>query len=140
MTSLVTADTSKAFDSVEHGRLLEKLGWYGIDDRWFRAWLSDRTQSVRGGSGAELPVTHGVVQGSIMGPVLFLVFSNDLSQHVPHGKLVMYADDVQFIDSDSPRNMSELNPIPGGLRRDKRLARGGRFAPPLRSRKLMDGF
>ena len=107
VTSLVTADTSKAFDSVEHGRLLEKLGWYGIDDRWFCAWLSDRTQSVRGGPGAELPVTHGVVQGSIMGPVLFLVFSNDLSQHVPHGKLVMYADDAQFIDSDPPRNLSQ---------------------------------
>ena len=72
VTSLVTADTSKAFDSVEHGRLLEKLGWYGIDDRWFRAWLSDRAQSVKGGTGAELPVTHGVVQGSILGPVLFL--------------------------------------------------------------------
>ena len=40
VTSLVTADTSKAFDSVEHGRLLEKLGWYGIEERWFRAWLS----------------------------------------------------------------------------------------------------
>ena len=43
---LVTADTSKAFDSVEHGRLLDKLGWYGIDGRWFAAWLSDRTQTV----------------------------------------------------------------------------------------------
>ena len=49
VSALVTADTSKAFDSVEHGRLLEKLGWYGVDDRWFRAWLSGRTQS-----GAEL--------------------------------------------------------------------------------------
>ena len=37
VTSLVTADTSKAFDSVEHGRLLEKLGWYGIDAQWFGA-------------------------------------------------------------------------------------------------------
>ena len=108
VTSLVTADTSKAFDSVEHGRLLEKLGWYGIDDRWFRAWLSDRTQSVRGGTGAGLPVTHGIVQGSILGPVLFLVFTNDLSQHIPHGKLIMYADDAQFIDADSTGNLPEL--------------------------------
>ena len=48
VTSLVTADTSKAFDSVEHGRLLDKLGWYGIDYRWFAAWLRDRTQAVTG--------------------------------------------------------------------------------------------
>ena len=108
VTSFVTADTSKAFDSVEHGRLLEKLGWYGIDETWFRAWLSDRIQSVRGGTCAELPVTHGVIQGSILGPVLFLVFTNDLPQHVPHGKLVMYADDAQFLDTDLPGNLPEL--------------------------------
>ena len=107
VTSLVTADTSKAFDSVEHGRLLEKLGWYGIDQRWFRAWLSGRTQSVRGGS-SELPVTHGVVQGSILGPILYLLFTNDLSQHIPHGKMVMYADDAQFLDSDLPIYTHEL--------------------------------
>ena len=108
VTSLVTADTSKAFDSVEHGRLLEKLGWYGVDDRWFRAWLSGRCQTVRGGTGVTLPVTHGVVQGSILGPVLFLLFANDLPQHVPHGRLVMYADDAQFLDTDSPDNLPQL--------------------------------
>ena len=58
VTSLVTADTSKAFDSVEHGRLLEKLGWYGIDQRWFRAWLSGRTQTIKGGPSSELPEYH----------------------------------------------------------------------------------
>ena len=108
VTSLVTADTSKAFDSVEHGRLLEKLGWYGVDDRWFRAWLSGRCQTVRGGTGVTLPVTHGVVQGSILDPVLFLLFANDLPQHVPHGRLVMYADDAQFLDTDSPDNLPQL--------------------------------
>ena len=104
MTSFVTADTSKAFDSVEHGRLLDKLGWYGIDSGWFSAWLGGRTQTVRGGSLA-MDVTHGVVQGSILGPILFLVFTNDLPQHVPHGKLVMYADDTQFLDADEPSNV-----------------------------------
>ena len=38
---LVTIDTSKAFDSVEHGRLLDNLGWYGVEPDWFAAWLSD---------------------------------------------------------------------------------------------------
>ena len=107
VTSLVTADTSKAFDSVEHGRLLEKLGWYGIAPDWFSAWLSQRTQTVRGGS-CSMDVTHGIVQGSVLGPVLFLVFTNDLPQHLPHGKLVMYADDTQFLDADFPCNISAL--------------------------------
>ena len=62
----------------------------------------------RGGSGKKLPVTHGVVQGPILGPVLFLVFKNDLSQHGAHGKLVMYADDTQFLDAESSGNLPEL--------------------------------
>ena len=107
VTSLITADTSKAFDSVEHGRLLEKLGWYGIDAEWFSAWLRDRTQSLRGGTGI-LDVTHGVVQGSILGPLLFLVFTNDLPQHIPHGKMILYADDAQFLDADLPQNTTNL--------------------------------
>ena len=108
VTSLVTADTSKAFDSVEHGRLLDKLGWYGINPDWFSAWLSGRTQAVRGGSNVTLAVTHGVVQGSILGPVLFLIFTNDLPQHIPQGRIVMYADDTQFLDADNPSNIQAL--------------------------------
>ena len=53
-------------------------------------------------------MTHGVVQGSILGPVLFLVFINDLAQSIPHGKLIMYADDAQFLDADLPQNTSDL--------------------------------
>ena len=107
VTTLVTADTSKAFDSVEHGRLLDKLGWYGIDRDWFSAWLRGRTQTVKGGSCA-LDVTHGIIQGSILGPVLFFIFTNDLPQHIPQGKIVMYADDTQFLDADSPSNILDL--------------------------------
>ena len=107
VTSLVTADTSKAFDSVEHGRLLDKLGWYGIESGWFAAWLGGRTQIVRGGS-ISMEVTHGIVQGSVLGPILFLIFTNDLAQHIPHGRIVMYADDTQFLDADCPSDSQAL--------------------------------
>ena len=55
-----------------------------------------------------MPVTHGVVQGSVLGPVLFVIFTNDLTSHITDGKVVMYADDTQFIDSDEPRNVEPL--------------------------------
>ena len=105
MTSLVTADTSKAFDSVEHGRLLDKLGWYGIRPDWFADWLSGRSQAV---ASCPVRVTHGVIQGSILGPSLYLLFTNDLAQHLSHVKLVMYADDVQILDADTPSNVSAI--------------------------------
>ena len=101
VASLTTLDLSKAFDSVDHGVLLNKLEWYGIDSAWFRSYLCDRMQVVRGGS-QTLPLTHGVAQGSIIGPVLFILFINDLSSFLPHGRLLSYADDTQLLDHDSP--------------------------------------
>ena len=103
----MTIDTPKAFDGVEHGRVLDKLGWHGIEQTWFAAWLRDRHQKVKGGTDSE-PITHGVVQGSILGPVLFLLFTNDLTQHLPGTKIIMYADDTQFFDFDSTKNTDEL--------------------------------
>ena len=107
IASISAIDTSKAFDSVEHGRLLEKLSWYGIDHHWFRDWLSGRRQRVRGGKDV-LPLSHGVIQGSILGPILFLLFTNDLSSHITGCKLVMYADDVQFIHTCHPNDFNQL--------------------------------
>ena len=103
---LTTADTSTAFDSVPHCRLLEKLGWYGIDAHWFRDWLSDRSQRVSESDSA--PVTHGVVQGSLLGPILYLLYTNDFPGYFTDTKIVMYADDVQFIHSSQPCNLPGL--------------------------------
>ena len=108
ITTLLAADTSRAFDSVEHEQLIDKLGWYGVDRLWFDDWLCNRTQRIQGSSAGALPVTHGVVQGSILGPRLFLLFTNDLASHLPFGKQIVYADDVQFIDSDTVENLVAL--------------------------------
>ena len=107
VSTLTTTDKSKAFDSVQHSRLLDKLGWYGIDDHWFRGWLENRTQCVKGSS-TPLPVTHGVVQGSTLGPILFSLFTNDVPSFIRHGQLIMYADDAQLIDADTPANIGDL--------------------------------
>ena len=55
-----------------------------------------------------LEATHGVFQGSIVGPVLFILFTNDLPQHIPHRKVVMYADDTQFLDAEILSNVQAL--------------------------------
>ena len=107
VAALTAIDTSKAFDSVEHDRLLDKLGWYSVDHHWFHDWLCDRRQRLRDGNDV-LPLTHGVVQGSILGPILFSLFTNDLSSHITDCKLIMYADDVQFIHTCPPNALTQL--------------------------------
>ena len=102
VASMTTIDLSKAFDSVDHGVLLDKLEWYGVRSDWFRSYLMDRKQIVPGGSNMTLPLTHGVAQGSIVGPILFLIFINDLSSFLPHGRLLSYADDTQLLDHSPP--------------------------------------
>ena len=60
---------------------------------WFKSYLIDRKQTVTGGSSDPLPMTHGVAQGSILGPILFLILINDLPCFLTHGRLLSYADD-----------------------------------------------
>ena len=105
--AVTSIDLSKAFDSDHHDVLLSKLQWYGIDPQWFRSYLGGRRQVVRGGS-LSLPLSHGVPQGSLVGAILFSIFTNDLSTYLPHGRLVSYADDTQLLDSDLPNNLSLL--------------------------------
>ena len=94
---IAVLDFSKAFDTVPHNRLLTKLKHYGIAGNtlsWIRAFLTNRTQRVLvEGYGSRLvSVRSRVPQGTVLGPLLFLAFINDLPHHV-QSQIRLFADD-----------------------------------------------
>ncbi len=100
-TDVIYTDFSKAFDSVPHRRLIHKLKLYGIRGElliWLSAFLTERHQRVvvNGSASPPTKVISGVPQGTILGPILFLLYINDMPDYIHSCKLKLFADDAKL--------------------------------------------
>ena len=119
-TDLIIMDFSKAFDVVPHQRLIRKLDYYGIRGNlkhWLANWLTCREQSVvvNGASSHPVHVSSGVPQGTVLGPLMFLLYINDIGDHCSSA-LRLFADDTILYSviestSDAKDLQSDLSTI-----------------------------
>ena len=100
-TDSIYLDYAKAFDKVDHKLLLEKLRIYGFHSqliKWISSFLEDRTQTVivNGKQSKVAKVISGVPQGTVLGPILFILFINDIETCIKHSKVHLFADDTRI--------------------------------------------
>ena len=124
-------DFAKAFDTVNHDILLQKLKYYGVQGitlKLFESYLSNRTQvvEVNGMLSEKGVIRHGVPQGSILGPLLFLLYINDISKSSDILKFFLFADDTTVFYSADPSDENteeilntELEKVAGWLAANK---------------------
>ena len=101
-SDVIFLDFAKAFDSVPHGELLYKIWKLGITGPlwfWFQNYLSDRLHfvSIDNACSKCLPVLSGVPQGNVLGPLLFLIYINDLPDTINFASLYLFADDAKLV-------------------------------------------
>jgi len=104
---VIYLDFQKAFDKVPHVRLIKKVKAHGINGKilaWIEAWLTGRLQRVvlNGSKSNWADVMSGVPQGSVLGPLLFVVFINDIDDNIVN-KILKFADDTKLLGTVSTR-------------------------------------
>ena len=106
---VIMLDLQKAFDTVNHAILIQKLCNYGLNVNvinWFESYLKDRSHvtTINGIKSNVQISTCGIPQGSILGPLLFILYINDLPEHVSNVQVSMYADDTAIVYSSKDIN------------------------------------
>ena len=113
-TVAILLDISKAFDTIEHKILLKTLSFYGICEKvynWLETYLSNRSQYVDyyNNSSSISKIDQGVPQGSILGPLLFSLYTNDLPYCVSNSNIIQFADDTPvYISGTNIQTMCQL--------------------------------